>query len=123
MSDSVLDKAAALRAAGKAFALVTVVRTEAPTSAKPGAKALVDAEGIVEGWIGGGCAQPAVVKTVKQALADGRPRLIRISPTKEGLVEEGIVAYGMSCHSGGTLEIFIDPVLPRPVLAVLGGSP
>jgi len=123
MSDNVLDKATALRAAGKPFALVTVVRAEAPTSAKPGAKALVDAAGNIEGWIGGGCAQPAVVKTVKQALADGRPRLIRISPGRDGQVEEGIVAYGMSCHSGGTLEIFIDPVLPRPVLAILGASP
>ena len=123
MSQNVLDKAAALRAARKPFALVTVVRAEAPTSAKPGAKALVDADGITEGWIGGGCAQPAVVKTVKQVLADGRPRLIRISPNRDAPIEEGIVAYGMSCHSGGTLEIFVDPVLPRPLLAVLGTSP
>lgn len=123
MSDNFLDRAAALRAAGKPFALVTVVRAEAPTSAKPGAKALVDADGNIEGWIGGGCAQPAVVKTVKQALADGRPRLIRISPGRDGQVEEDIVAYGMSCHSGGTLEIFVDPVLPRPALAILGASP
>jgi xanthine dehydrogenase accessory factor len=123
MSDNFLDRAAALRAAGKAFALVTVVRAEAPTSAKPGAKALVDADGNIEGWIGGGCAQPAVVKSVRQALADGRPRLIRISPTRDGQVEEDVVAYGMTCHSGGTLEIFIDPVLPRPMLAILGASP
>jgi xanthine dehydrogenase accessory factor len=123
MSDNFLDRAAALRAAGKAFALVTVVRAEAPTSAKPGAKALVDADGNIEGWIGGGCAQPAVLKTVKQALADGRPRLVRISPTRDGDTQEDIVAYGMSCHSGGTLEIFVDPVLPRPVLAILGAAP
>ncbi|HSD60125.1 MAG TPA: XdhC family protein, partial [Burkholderiales bacterium] len=123
MSDNLLDRAVALRAAGRPFAMVTVVRAEAPTSAKPGAKALVDADGNIEGWIGGGCAQPAVVKSVRQALSDGRPRFIRISPTRDGQVEEDIVAYGMSCHSGGTLEIFIDPVLPRPVLAILGASP
>jgi xanthine dehydrogenase accessory factor len=118
MSDSLLDKAAALPAAGKPFALVTVGRAGAPTSAKPGAKALVDTEGNIEGWIGGGCAQPAVVKTARQALSDGRLRLIRISPGRDGQVEEGIVVCGMSCHSGRTPEIFIDPVL-----AILGTSP
>ncbi|MBS1136936.1 MAG: XdhC and CoxI family protein [Proteobacteria bacterium] len=123
MTTNILDKAAALRAAGLPFALVTVVRAEAPTSAKPGAKALVDADCNIEGWIGGGCAQPAVVKSVKQALADGRPRLIRISPNRDAQEEEGVVAYGMSCHSGGTLELFVDPVLPRPALATLGASP
>jgi len=123
MSTYVLDKAAALRAAGQPFALVTVVRAEAPTSAKPGAKALVAADGSIEGWVGGGCAQPAVVKTAKQALADGRPRLIRIAPTSDAQAQEGVVAYGMSCHSGGALEIFVDPVLPRPLLAILGNSP
>jgi xanthine dehydrogenase accessory factor len=123
MSQNILDKAAVLRAAGKPFALVTVVRTEAPTSARAGAKALVDADGNIEGWIGGGCAQPAVVRTVQQALADGRPRLIRIGPERDAPPGEGIVAYGMSCHSGGTLDIFVDPVLPRPLLALLGDSP
>lgn len=122
-SDAVLDKAAALKAEGKAFALVTVVRAVSPTSAKPGAKAIVEADGVIQGWIGGGCAQPAVIKTVKQVLQEGQPRLIRISPTKDGYVEEGITDFGMTCHSGGTLDIFIDPVIARPVLLVIGASP
>jgi xanthine dehydrogenase accessory factor len=122
-SDTVLQRASELKAAGKSFALVTVVRCESPTSAKPGAKALVDAEGNIEGWIGGGCAQPAVIDTVKKALKDGQPRLIRVSPGKGGTVEEGIIDFGMTCHSGGTLDIFIDPVVPRPVLLIIGASP
>jgi len=121
-SDTVLEKASMLKAEGKPFALVTVVRCESPTSAKPGAKAVVDAEGNIEGWIGGGCAQPAVIDTVKKALKDGQARLIRVSPGKGGTVEEGIVDFGMTCHSGGTLDIFIDPVVPRPALLIIGAS-
>ena len=122
-SDTVLERAGALKAEGRPFALVTVVRCESPTSAKPGAKAIVDAEGNIEGWIGGGCAQPAVIDTVKKALRDGQARLIRVSPTKGGAVEEGIIDFGMTCHSGGTLDIFIDPVVPRPALLIIGASP
>jgi len=122
-SDAVLDKAQQLKARGVPFVLATVVRSESPTSAKPGAKALVSAEGELSGWIGGGCAQPAVLDTAKKALADGQPRLIRVSPGKGGQVEAGIIDFGMTCHSGGTLDIFIDPVIPRPALLIVGASP
>jgi xanthine dehydrogenase accessory factor len=122
-SDTVLDKARSLKLAGKPFALATVVRCEAPTSAKPGAKAIVTPDGEIEGWIGGGCAQPAVIKTAKQTLQDGQPRLIRISPERSETPEAGIVDFGMTCHSGGTLDIFIEPVIARPVLLIIGASP
>ena len=122
-SDRVVEEAAALKARGEDFALVTVVRCVSPTSAKPGAKAVVMADGEIHGWIGGGCAQPAVIKTVKRALADGQARLIRISPSKGEEVEEGVEDFGMTCHSGGTLDIFIDPVVARPALLVIGASP
>lgn len=121
-SEAVLDKAARLKAEGKPFALVTVVRAVSPTSAKPGAKAVVEPDGVIQGWVGGGCAQPAVIKTAKKVLQEGQARLIRISPTKDGFVEEGITDFGMTCHSGGTLDVFIDPVIPRPVLLVIGAS-
>ena len=122
-SDTVLEQASRLREEGTPFALVTVVRCESPTSAKPGAKAVVDAEGNINGWIGGGCAQPAVIDTVKKALRDGQARLIRVSPSKGATVEEGIIDFGMTCHSGGTLDIFIDPVIARPALLIIGASP
>ena len=73
------------------------------------------------GWIGGGCAQPVVIKEALKALADGKPRLVRVSPTSAP--EDGIVDYTMTCHSGGTLDIFIEPVLPKPHLLILGRSP
>lgn len=122
-SDAVLEKAASLQAAGKPFALATVVRSESHTSAKPGAKAVVEPDGTLHGWVGGGCAQPAVIKMARKSLEDGEARLIRISPTRDEAVEEGIIDFGMTCHSGGTLDIFIDPVLARPSLLVIGGSP
>ncbi|MDH5424158.1 MAG: XdhC family protein [Gammaproteobacteria bacterium] len=126
-NDAVLDKAASLKAEGKSFAMVTVVRAVSPTSAKAGAKAIVEADGIIQGWIGGGCAQPAVIKTAKKVIQQGQAQLIRISPTKDasgnGFVEEGITDFGMTCHSGGTLDIFIDPVIARPVLLLIGAAP
>ncbi len=111
-----------LRQAGQPFALVTVLRAQAPTSARTGDKALVTAEGEILGWIGGGCAQPAVLKTVRQALADGQPRSIRIAPTDESAERTlgDVLEFGMACHSGGTLELFIDPVLPAAMLTLVG---
>jgi len=122
-TDAVLEKANGLKRQGISFALATVVRCESPTSAKPGAKAIIDSEGEIDGWIGGGCAQPAVIATAKKALKDGQPRLIRVSPTKDAVVEEGIIDFGMTCHSGGTLDIFIEPVMARPALLIIGGAP
>lgn len=117
--------AARLQAEHTPFALVTVLRAQAPTSAKPGDKALVTADGQIHGWIGGGCAQPAVVKTVRLTLASGQPQTIRIAPSDQPSERtlDDVLAFGMACHSGGTLELFVDPVLPAPQLVVLGDSP
>jgi len=121
MFDQFLSKADELLAKGEPFAVALVVRYEAPISGKPGNKAIVFADGKIWGWIGGGCAQPVVVKEALKALADGQPRLIRISPSSSA--EEGIVDYTMTCHSGGTLDIYIEPVLPKPHVLILGRSP
>ncbi len=120
MFDQFLSKAGELLAKGESFAVAEVVRYLSPISGKVGDKAIVFADGSVWGWIGGGCAQPLVVAEALKALRDGRPRLVRISPSS--LQEEGIVAYNMSCHSGGTLDIYIEPVLPKPHIVILGRS-
>lgn len=121
MFDEFLSKAGELLAKGQSFAVAEVVRYLSPISGKVGDKAIISADGAVWGWIGGGCAQPAVVKEAMKALKDGRPRLVRISPSSSE--EEGIVAYNMSCHSGGTLDIYIEPVLPKPHVLILGRAP
>jgi len=107
----------------KHFALATVVRCESPTSAKPGAKALVTFEGEFFGWIGGGCAQPAVIKTVQDCIKKGHSQLIRVTPTVETALEDSIVKFNMACHSGGTLDIFIEPITVKPLLLIIGASP
>ncbi len=121
MFDQFLNKAVELLAKGEPFAVAEVVRYQSPISGKPGDKAIIAADGKMWGWIGGGCAQPVVLKEALKALADGQPRLIRISPSSSP--EEGIVDYAMTCHSGGTLDIFIEPVLPKPHILILGRSP
>ena len=121
MFDEFLKKVDELVMIGESFAIATVVRYEAPVSGKPGDKAIIFADGEVWGWIGGGCAKPAVVKEALKALRDGRPRLLRISPSSSK--EEGIVAYNMTCHSGGALDVYIEPVLPKPHILIIGSSP
>jgi xanthine dehydrogenase accessory factor len=118
----ILDKAYSLLQAGEPFALVSVVRAERPTSAKPGAKAIITAGGALIGWVGGSCAEPAVKRTAQLALREGRPRLLRLCPPeKRGLLpQEGVTEVTMTCISGGTLEIYIEPQLAQPHLLVIG---
>jgi xanthine dehydrogenase accessory factor len=120
-----ITQAARLQSADQPFALVTVLSAQAPTSGKAGDKAVVTSDGQIHGWIGGGCAQPAVIKTVRRALLDGQPRKIRISPSEESAERDlgDVLEFGMACHSGGTLELFIDPVMPSATLTVVGDSP
>jgi xanthine dehydrogenase accessory factor len=125
VADELLALAAELQRAGEPFALATVVRCEAPTSAKPGAKALIHANGRVRGWVGGACAEPVVVREALEALRDGKPRLVGLygeggrAPGRT----EGLLEYGMTCHSGGTLEIYVEPYLPKPMLVLVGHGP
>lgn len=128
----VLDIVSRLKAAEEPFVLATVVRTVSVTAAKAGAKAVIRPDGRIEaGWIGGGCARGATLKAAREALADGQSRLISIQP--ENLLEElgvhagddrdGIKFAKNMCPSKGTMDIFVEPVLPRPSLVVLGSSP
>jgi xanthine dehydrogenase accessory factor len=120
-----LAEAEALARRGEPFAVATVVRCERPTSAKPGAKALIRQDGTVSGWIGGSCAEPVAVKEAMGALEDGQPRfLVLVGKGGPSLGRTaGVREYTMTCHSGGTLEIFVDPVLPKPALVLVGCGP
>ena len=125
MSEDLLGLAVDLRTRGEAFALATVVRCERPTSAKQGAKALIRRDGRIAGWVGGACAEPVVIREAKEALRDGQPRLVSLVG-EGGAVPgraEGIVPYAMTCHSGGTLEIYVEPFLPKPALVLVGHGP
>ena len=128
----ILDIVSQTRARGEPFALATVVRTVSVTAAKAGAKAVILADGqITGGWIGGGCARGAVLKAAREALADGQSRLVSIQPgdllhehhVQAGETRDGIVYAKNMCPSQGTMDIFVEPVLPRPHLILCGASP
>ena len=121
--NTVDQRAEILRRDAEPYVMVLVVRCESPTSAKPGARGVVDREGVITGWIGGGCAQPIVIEESRRALREGTPRLVRITPEAGQAEVNGLVTYEMVCHSGGTMDIFIEPVLPPPQLVILGRSP
>jgi xanthine dehydrogenase accessory factor len=128
----VMDLVAQMKAAEQAFALATVVRTVSVTSAKAGAKAIIRPDGsIVAGWIGGGCARGAVLKAAREALADGEPRMVSVQPedmlaelgVKAGDSRDGVRFASNMCPSKGTMDIFVEPVLPHPSLVIFGASP
>ena len=121
-----------LRARGEPFALATVVRTVDATSAKPGAKAIILPDGtIAEGWIGGGCARSAVTKAGVAAIREGKPQFVSLRP-EELLAAEGVqpgderagIRFARNgCPSKGSMDVFVEPVLPRPQLMILGEGP
>jgi xanthine dehydrogenase accessory factor len=128
----ILDVIAGRKSAGEPFALATVVRTVAATAAKAGAKAVILPDGTIsEGWIGGGCARAAVLKAARDALADGRSRLVSVQPPDElegdgnqpGEEKGGVRFAKNMCPSQGTMDIFVEPVLPRPQVIICGSSP
>ena len=123
MYDEFFSKAYELRSQGVPFATAIVVRAEKPTSAKPGDKAIVTLTGVMHGWIGGSCAQPTVIQEAMKAMAEGEPRFIRLSTDPPNKNREGLLDLPMTCFSGGTLEIYIEPQLPLPRLMVIGTLP
>jgi CTP:molybdopterin cytidylyltransferase MocA/xanthine/CO dehydrogenase XdhC/CoxF family maturation factor len=102
---------------------MTVVRATRPTSGKPGDKAIWTERGEWLGWVGGSCAEPSARRAASQALADGACRLIHLTNDETDFVRPGVEVAAMTCHSGGSLEIYVEPFLPRPSLVVFGRSP
>lgn len=128
----VMDLVSRLKAAAEPFAIATVVRTVSVTAAKAGAKAVIRPDGsIAAGWIGGGCARGAALKAAREALADGQSRLVSVQPedllaelgVRPGESRDGVRFARNMCPSQGTMDIFVEPVLPRPALVILGASP
>jgi xanthine dehydrogenase accessory factor len=105
------------------FVLATVVAYKSPQSAKPGSKAIIKADGEMIGWVGGGCVQPIVLREAKNALKTGQTKLLTISPDAARDDWKGAESYRMTCEGGGSLEIYLEPVLPKPQLIIIGRSP
>lgn len=123
MRRELLELAAALARRGEPFALATVVARSPPISAQVGDVAVVVADGGFHGWVGGSCTRPTVIAEARKAIADGLPRLIALDPDPERRWRPGLHVFPMTCHSGGSVEIHIQPVSPPPSLLVYGVSP
>jgi xanthine dehydrogenase accessory factor len=133
----VLEQAGELTRRGEAFALATVVWRQGPSSGQQGSRAIITAAGELHGWIGGACAEPAVIREARQVITEGSPRLLLLgSPeqfpstgqpgggTRSGQpVPEGVSVVPIACQSEGALEVYIEPVLPTPHLVIVGRSP
>jgi len=117
-----LTLAAGLVEREEPFALVTVVRREPPSSTRVGDVAVVTEKGDYHGWVGGGCTRSTVLREALRAIAEGEPRLLSLSPDP-GNQRPGLISLPMTCDSGGTVEIYIEPVLPAARLLLFGSSP
>ena len=123
MSD-LIARAAQLGSEGTAYALATVVGVRRPASARTGNQAIVTQDGAIDGWVGGACSEPVVIREALRSLADGEPRLVKICPDGSDAADgPDVVVAVSSCASEGTVEVFIQPHLPSPLLRVVGDSP
>lgn len=112
-SADILDLMRVLRDAKRSFALATVIETAGSVSAKTGAKAVVAHDGrIVAGWVGGGCAESTVCDTALDCMESGESQVIELDLNDE------VLGTGMPC--GGSMRVYVEPVLPKPRLWILG---
>ena len=123
MRSEILQLAADLTRKGEGFVMAVVVRREPASSAQVGNAALITEAGVCHGWLGGSCIQSTVVREALATFRNGSPKLISLSPDPGTDNRPGVVSFPMTCHSGGSVDIYMEPVLPAPRLLVFGVSP
>jgi xanthine dehydrogenase accessory factor len=124
MRSELVGRTDALTASRTPYAVATVVRRQRPSSVRPGDSAVVLADGTIDGFVGGTCAEESVRLHALRVLETGEPLLLRIVPGEiEGPAQEGAVTVSNPCLSGGALEIFLEPRLPAPRIVVAGDTP
>ena len=113
MNEELLEKLTEMQKAREPFVVATVIRVEGSTSAKPGAKAIIDKNGkTLIGWVGGGCAESAVSQEALACLEDEQTRIVPID------LDDEVLGVGMPC--GGMMEVYVEPYLPKPELLIVG---
>ena len=122
MYNELIDQISKYMGQGEEFAVAQVIWREAPSSGKPGDKAIILKDGTIIGWIGGGCVKGIAVKEAREAIRENRSRLVRIDPDEGNSEDSSHKTYRMTCHSGGTMELFIEPITPNPQLIIVGKS-
>jgi xanthine dehydrogenase accessory factor len=124
MKPELTRRADALAAERVPFVLATVVRAQHPTSVRPGDSGIVLGDGTIEGFVGGACAESSVRLQALRVLETGEALLLRIVPEGDEAADaEGAMVVRNPCLSGGALEIFLEPRLPAPRIAVVGETP
>jgi xanthine dehydrogenase accessory factor len=125
LSTTIATRIEELTASRVPFVQATVVRAQEPTSAHPGDRAIVLADGSMEGFVGGHCAAGSVRTAALAALGSGESLLLRVLPGEDDAFPEspGASVVVNPCLSGGALEIYLEPLLPSPVLHLAGSSP
>ena len=113
MSNEYFEKLSQLNTAEVPFAVATVIKITGSVSAKTGAKSIIDGNGeTLFGWVGGGCAEEAVREAALESLRDGQTRIVPLD------LDDEILGVGMPC--GGTMEVYVEPYMPRPELIIVG---
>ena len=113
MKDDIFTAIATLRDSGQPYAVATVVETRGSVSAKTGAKAVIDAEGRIRaGWVGGGCAESSTVEEALLCIESGETAMMDID------LDDEVLGAGMPC--GGHMRVYVEPVLPKPGLWIMG---
>jgi len=122
MHKAFINKIDEFKSSTEAYAIAIIVRRKKPSSGKPGDKAIITEAGHIHGWIGGGCTRGIVLKEALLAIKERKPRFVSISPSKIESTDENTKVYAMTCQSGGEVELYIEPVLPKPQLVIFGTS-
>lgn len=120
--DELLKELEGLQDRNEVVAMATVVRRDAPSSGKPGDKAIITEDGQVKGWIGGGCTKGIVIKEALSSIKEQSPRLVKIQPGIDTPEQSGVKNYKMTCMSGGSVEVYIEPIMPVTHIRIFGRS-
>lgn len=122
MSTNIFDLVSEYKDLSEPSALAVIISRTAPTSGKPGDKALINSRGQVKGWIGGGCTKGIVIKESLAAIADQKPRLVVIDPSETKENTQDVKYYKMTCQSGGAVKVYIEPLMQATQLLIIGRS-
>ena len=122
LSQSTIKEIQEVQECNEPKALAMIVRRDVPSSGKPGDSAVITKEGEVRGWIGGGCTKGIVIKEALEAIREQKPRLVRIEPKTDAPEQDGVKNYKMTCASGGSLDVYIEPLMPMTNITIFGRS-
>lgn len=122
MRNDFIDVINSLKHTSEPYATAVIVRRQKPSSGKPGDQAVITPDGKIHGWIGGGCTRGIVLKEALLAMQERKPRFVSICQEKRTSTFSNTKIYSMTCQSGGEVELYIEPVLPKPQIVIYGNS-